>query len=447
MKLTIYFEEEFLGVYPSLINAITLLSPHCSRVEIITSERKSNFPNPPKFPDNVIFHKIRQRYVYDRNRFETTIPSFKFHQNVTIHPSFWKAIFPEALKIEYRRIRDLVIHNIEFWKNQYLWFRDKIKYYYFSLYKSSNSKPEILIAVDNSGLIAASIVCFFSKAKPTLVFWSLELDTGVSPLILKRLHDWFFSKCIKLSDALIIQEKSRLELLCKKLNTDFHFLDIFLIPHSPIGDYQTPNRKPDVCNNFFRKKFSLDASEKIILHAGWIHDAMCVDKIAETSKSWKSNYRLVLHEREKRSPNEPFIQYVSSLSGNKTLLSLNPVSFDRMEEVFSSADIGIIAYEKKYGEGRENAHKASGKLGQYLKCGIPVIALDLPGYSEMFLRYRCGMVFQDFASIENCIDEILEDYEFFRKEALRCFQAEFDFRKFFQPLINYAHSIKPGPQV
>jgi glycosyltransferase involved in cell wall biosynthesis len=440
LKVSIYFEEEYLGVYPSIINAITLFSPKCSRIDIMSAKRKSTFPEPPMFPQNVFFHKVRQDFIYDRNQFKAIPPSSSSGPNKKMNSLFWKAFLPELLKVEYRKTRDILVHNIEFIAAQYAWFKDKVKYYIFCLNKSSHNKPEILIAVDNSGMIAACIVSLFSKVKPTLIFWSLEIDTGTSPLFLKRLHDWFFSKCIRFSNVLVIQEKPRLELLREKLKTNFRFLDIFFIPHSPIGESTFSNQKVVVDNNYFRKKFCLDRSEKIILHAGWIHDAMCVDKIAESSKSWDSSYKLVLHERERRSPHEPFIRHVSSLSDKRALLSLNPVSFDRIDEVFSSADIGIIAYDKKYGGGRENAHKASGKLGQYLKCGVPVIALDLPGYSEMFDRYQCGMVFQDFASIEKCIDAILENYTHFHQEALRCFREEFDFKKFFQPLLSHACS-------
>ena len=440
MKASIYFEEEFLGVYPSLINAIILLSPHCSRVEVVSSFRKCNFPNPPKFPENVRFQKVCQNLVYNRNQYKIANPPSDYKQQSLYPSSFWKRIFPEIIKLEYRKIRNFFTANLECWRNQFLWLWDKIKYYLFCLYRSSKSKPDLVIAVDDSGMIAATLFYLLSNVKPTVVFWSLEIDTGKSPLIIKSLHQWIFSKCIKYSHALVIQEKSRLNLLCEQFKTDFSFLDIFLIPHSPLGDYQNQNLKKIKGYNFFRNKFPLDRNIKIILHAGWIHDAMCVDRIADASKSWKSTYRLVLHEREKRSPNEPFIQHVSSLSKNKTLLSLDPISFDRIDEVFSSADIGIIAYDKKYGGGRENAHKASGKLGHFLKCGVPVIALDLPGYSEMFLRYKCGMVFQDFESIEKCIDEIFSDYEFFHQEALRCFREEFDFRKFFKPLLTYCCS-------
>ena len=437
MKTFIYFEEEFLGVYPSLINAITLLSPSCSKVEVISSERKSNFPNPPKFPVNVVFHKVRQNFVYDRNQFEANTPSFICNQSKAITSSFWRSFLPESLKIKYRKFRDLIVHNIHCWENQYHWFLDKIKYYSFCLYKTWSSRPDILIAVDNSGLIAASIVCFLSRTNPILVFWSLEIDTGKSPLVLRQLHDLLFSRCVRFADILVIQENSRVKVLGKKLNIDFKSLNTFLIPHSPIAFDKGLHRNEVEKSQFFQKKFSLSGDEKIILHAGWIHDAMCVDRIAEVAKAWKSSYKIVLHERERRSQNEPFIRHVCQLSENRVLLSLDAVSFDRMDEVFSSAHIGIIAYDKKYGGGRENAHKASGKLGQYLKCGVPVIALDLPGYAEMFQRYRCGMVFQNFEEIEDCIDRILQDYESFQTESLRCFEEEFDFKKYFNPLLDH----------
>lgn len=250
----------------------------------------------------------------------------------------------------------------------------------------------------------------------------------------------FFSLCLRLAEVVVIQEKTRLRTIEQKLNYRFLHQKVFLIPHSPIGDGETPLRSGSRQNNFFRNLFSLPSTDRLILHAGWIHDAMCVDQFAAASKFWKPQYKLVLHEREKRSRKESFIKYVFKLSGERALLSLDPVTFDRMGEVFSSANIGLIAYDKRYGAGRENALKASGKLGQYLKCGVPVVALDLPGYREMFSKYRCGIVFEQFDEIENCIDTIFSDYERFRKEALRCFKEEFDFRKFFTPLLNYLNT-------
>jgi glycosyltransferase involved in cell wall biosynthesis len=262
--------------------------------------------------------------------------------------------------------------------------------------------------------------------------WSLEIDTGKSPLILHRGIEKLFSFVVKFSNLIVIQEKTRLNALSTKLGVSFHRQQICLIPHSPIGKKTTKNN-----SEFFQKKFNFSTEDVVILHAGWIHDAMCVDQLAACCVNWKHSYKLVLHEREFRSENEPFIQHVIQLSEGKAHLSLQPVCFDRIDEVFSSARIGIIAYDKRYGGGRENAHKASGKLGHYLKCGVPVIALDLPGYRDMFAKYKCGMVFQDFDEVEKCIDIIINNYDSYSSEALRCFQDEFEFSKYFNPFYQF----------
>jgi glycosyltransferase involved in cell wall biosynthesis len=440
LKIVIYFEEEFLGVYPSLINCITLLSPVCSSIQVISGERESNFPNPPKFPANVSFHKVHQRLNYDRNQYD--IPIKTNQPKIISHDSFplWKKLIPQSVKIIFRITRNLWLENLNRWEEQSHWFMDKIKYYFFCLRKAWNGKPTVLIAVDESGLIAASLVSLICRnPKPELVFWSLEtgLDTGNSRLFLQRLHEMFFSICARFLDILVIQEKSRINDLEKRLSHSLSNYTKFLIPHSPIRKSEILQYGPYDTGNFFREMFSLTESDKIILHAGWIHDAMCVDKMAKASKSWKSNFKLVLHERERRSPKETFIRHVSDLSDDTVLLSLNPVTFDRIDEVVSSAHIGLIAYDNKYGAGRVNILKASGKLAQYLKCGVPVIALDLPGYKQMFEKYKCGMVFRDFDEIEKCIVTILDNYDSFSRASICCFLEEFDFKKYFSPFSNH----------
>ena len=109
---------------------------------------------------------------------------------------------------------------------------------------------------------------------------------------------------------------------------------------------------------------------------------MCADQFAKAASTWREKYKLIFHEREKRSKLEPFIQEILALSKNRALLSLDPVPYNKIDSIFLSSHIGLIAYNKAYGEGRENAHKASGKLGQFLKCGIPVIAFGEGGALE-----------------------------------------------------------------
>ena len=429
MKITILFEEEYLGVYPSIINAITLLSNKFESIRILTSERKSNFPKPPKFKNNVFFYKIRQYSDYNRNSFDVSSQSSPEYEIFEVQTSFWKQLIPEFIKIEYRKFRNLYIENIDNLKPQIKLLYDKVIYCIFCYINTILYRPNIIIAIDGTGLVAGTLLKLFTLNKVHLVFWSLEIDTRKSPLLFSYFYEKIISICAKYTDTLVVQEQTRLKVLKDKLNYKFHCTPTFLIPHSPLDSKDDST----VETQFFHNMFSLSKEEKVILHAGWIHDAMCVDKMAGSAKFWKPQFRLVFHEREKRSPDENFIRHVCGLSGNKLLLSLNPVPFEEIDKVFSSAQIGIIAYEKNYGGGRENAHKASGKLGHFLKSGVPVIALDLPGYREMFVKYKCGMIFESFDEIQTCIEKIFSDYELYKFGALRCFQNEFEFEKFFNP--------------
>ena len=129
MKITILFEEEYLGVYPSIINAIKLLSNKFETIRVLTSERKSNFPKPPKFKNNVYFYKIRQYSDYDRNSFDVSSQSSSEFENFEVPNSFWKQFIPEFIKIEYRKFRNLCIKNIDNLKPQIKLLYDKVIYY------------------------------------------------------------------------------------------------------------------------------------------------------------------------------------------------------------------------------------------------------------------------------------------------------------------------------
>lgn len=429
-RIAVLFEEEFLGVYPSLINTIKILSENEYYIDIISVSRNSGFPQPPKFGKNVRFFSIKQYSDYNRNNFSSDTVTNNHFENKSSH--WFKSIIPEFIKVKYRFLKYLININIDSFGTQLLWFFDKIKYISECFIKHLKYNYNILIAIDNTGLIASSFIGHLHK--PIIYNWSLEIDTNKTHLLFYRIFDDLYTVLIRRNKHLIIQDSSRLNVLSKHYSFSADNKCVFWIPHSPIG--------PEIIveSNYFQKKFNFSTTDKIILHAGWIHDAMCVDKIAIASKHWKSNYKLTLHEREKRSPEDPFIKHVNALSDYRTYLSLNPVNFDLIDQVFSSADVGIIAYDKNYGGGRENVFKASGKLGQYLKCGVPVIALNLPGYNELFSKYKCGLVFNHFEEIENCIDQVLLNYNSFREGCFKCFNEEFDFRKFFKPLLSSINS-------
>ena len=241
MKVNIFFEEEFLGVYPSLINSIHLLSPVCSSIEIISGERESNFPAPPPFADNVSFSKVRQKLNYNRNYFDSQNDEIEIVTNSREYAHTWKRLIPECLKVIFRNFRNLLSENRFCWYTQYKWFQEKLTYYFFCIDKVMKKNPDIIIAVDESGLIAGLFVSMLCrKPKPKIIFWSLEtgLTIGNSSLFWTRFHELLFALSCRFADIVVTQEESRLADLEKKINHKISRVPKIFIPHSPLGQSQ-----------------------------------------------------------------------------------------------------------------------------------------------------------------------------------------------------------------
>jgi glycosyltransferase involved in cell wall biosynthesis len=144
----------------------------------------------------------------------------------------------------------------------------------------------------------------------------------------------------------------------------------------------------------------------------------------------------------KRSRNEPYINKAIKLGGKSTFFSLNPVSYDKLEEILTSADIGIVNYKVQTGAAAwENLAKASGKIADYLSCGIPVLCSNFEGAEGIINKYKCGEIFYNYEELPACIDRILQKYQHYKSNALQCFDQEYKFSKYFLPVLHSMESL------
>ena len=103
MHIALLFEEDYLGVYPSLINSLILLEKEGFKVDVLGSERgNSLFPASPHFNKNINFKKIKQEGCYDRNS-SPTIYDLRKNENASDYDSCTKSkwygrLFPEFFK-------------------------------------------------------------------------------------------------------------------------------------------------------------------------------------------------------------------------------------------------------------------------------------------------------------------------------------------------------------
>ena len=438
-KIAIFFEEDYLGVYPSLINGIRFLANEGHTIDIIGTSKKSDFPPPPKFEGNVTFRNLAQNYKRDRkyeneieNEINLGIPnSLSRKKRLSI-----KYYIPNIAKIKYRFCRDLVKENLLSFKSnkkENIYF---LKYLFFAARCSAKKKYDICFGIDTYGMIAALCSRFFISYKLHF-FWALEFTEPPKNMfwetVLKKLETISHQK----SDFLITQDENRAKSLCNLNKVKYQKQKFISVPHSKNSSEKLNN------TYFFKNKFNTKDNDTLILHAGWIHDVMDSLSLASSTNDWPSNYKLIFHERMKRSPQDSYIKKMKKVCSQNTYFSLDPVSYDKLNEVLLSADIGIVNYKIGLDSASwSNLTKASGKIADYLSCGLPVLCSHFDGIDKLINKYKFGLVFKSYDEIPSCVEKILSDYEYYSKNALNCFEREYNFSNDFSMVANIFKQIK-----
>ena len=109
---------------------------------------------------------------------------------------------------------------------------------------------------------------------------------------------------------------------------------------------------------------------------------------------------------------------------------------NELDTLVQSADIGVALYSTEYGPNIVFTGMASGKLMQYLKCGLPIVASDLPGFRELFAERLCGICVQDETEVVSAVNHILDDYPRFRAQAQRTYIELFDYEPHFARVLS-----------
>ncbi len=387
-KILIIFWDGWLGISPSLINGMRLLVKDGCSLKIILGKRHLQFAEPPSFKNNV------------------------------------ELIYIPISEKKYKNYKGSLFSKIKFNMD---FFLSRLNFVYHCLKQNILYRPNLIIGIDREGCIFSGIINTLFGAH--YIYWSLETSYIENTEFLmdrwfKKLEKFFHNKAL----FTIIQDKYRADSLIKENNITNQ--DMVLVPNGPLG---YPKIK---ASRYFHDKFNLKDNQKLILHLGIIDSSVMSLDLAKTSSKWQGDFKLVFHEREFKFPeNDKYLEKVIDAGKDKTLFSLQPVEYDLLDEVVSSADIGIVIYDKKYGPNYSLISGASGKIGHYLRCGLPVVCLNLPGFSELIDKYNCGLVIEHLSEIEHCIKQIYSDYENFRKNALLCYKEHFEFSNNFNNVI------------
>jgi glycosyltransferase involved in cell wall biosynthesis len=90
-------------------------------------------------------------------------------------------------------------------------------------------------------------------------------------------------------------------------------------------------------------------------------------------------------------------------------------------QVFQSAAIGLVCYEPA-DDNLKYAAGSSGKLFDFMRTGVPVVANDIPGMRELVAGNACGIVVQAAGQIGEAIGAVRASYFGYRQAALAAYE-------------------------
>lgn len=418
-QINLLFAEDYLGSYPSLINALAIIDQNKIKSNVIGFFFKSSFPDYPKFI-NVNYRLI--------SRFDKICRIYEIkEQNDSLLLTHIEKII-NKLKI---KIYFTIKYNLLNLRKSFSKVKELLWILYLIRRNDSVIKDSPLICIDSITLISAFIYKIVFRKRFEMIFWSLEISSYSKIDLLDRLLQMIEFYALKNVNTIISQSKERLDLITNLKKIRLDKINCFYIPHSRCVANKIERQ------DYFNKSFKITKENTILLHLGWIHDVMDSYNLAKSSLEWNENTKLVFHERAKRDYSDPYIRRISELKSNKLHLSLNPVPYNQLDELIQSCDIGLVIYNiSEYGCSWQNIAKASGKLADYLAFGKPVICSNLNDLRELIRKYEFGFAFDELSEIPSLVSKINEDYKFYSSNALKCFIEEFEFRKFFNPFLH-----------
>lgn len=279
---------------------------------------------------------------------------------------------------------------------------------------------DLFVGIEKGGIIWADM-CRGDKNIPT-VYYSLELYVedhplyGVSPIITKEIRDlekYAHSRSV----ATIIQDKSRYEVL-KEFNEVEN--QMILLPVSIKGSVHKQK------TNYLQNKLNILDSCKIILSFGIISEARKSFEIADIMKN-NDSFKTVFHGFfGKKSEKKMTGKYV----GSNVFFSTDLVDEENIDELISSAYIGLVIYSNDYSNDRLTA-LSSEKIARYAKCGIPVITMKNESYEFVFSECKFGEMVESIDEIPEKIKVISEEYEKYREKAFEAFELFYNYEKNF----------------
>lgn len=282
---------------------------------------------------------------------------------------------------------------------------------------------DLLIGIEKSGL---EIAARFARTHGTpFVYYSLELYLDDHPD--HREFGWKRRSEIeshRRAAGTIIQDRSRWNAL-KKANGPLEE-NAFFLPVGVPAEGADPAVRPGP-----------SAGPRTVLCLGLIRERRFADELLRVAPAMPESTRLLLHGPISAS-------YARSLAErhlpDNVSISSKIMSEAALKALVSDAAIGLALYRRDYANDRLTAF-SSQKIAMYLRAGVPIITFKSESYEELFARFSCGEMIDDFEELPAAVGKILERRAEYSRAAREAFAAIYDVEQYWEPLAEFLSAI------
>jgi glycosyltransferase involved in cell wall biosynthesis len=255
----------------------------------------------------------------------------------------------------------------------------------------------------------------------------------------QRLIDAADRRALRTADVVIAHDTYRADFSSRALHVPATRFE--LLPNAPRG-------------GCFRKKTStiaerlnIPAGSRIALHFGGVGDHFDLLRLAQSAASWPPGWCLVIHTSSHASSDEYVHRLRATADSSRVYFSFEPVPSSEADQFVASADVGLATYSvEELGYRAVLMGLASGKIARYLRCGLPVIASELPSVRTFLQSYNCGVCVSDSEGIGKALGAIAENYSQLRENAFTCYEQLFEPERYCSAIESRARSLiaRPG---
>ncbi len=273
-------------------------------------------------------------------------------------------------------------------------------------------RPAILMACDPYSLVAAFLIATLTGCR--LGYFVVEMpDTASEASRFGRLEH----RLMRAADLVITHDRHHMDFLARETGVAPNRMLAL-----PNGDCERGARQE---SRRLRVQCGVSPNKSIVLHSGGFGPQFSSLELAAAACRWPNDLQLVFHTSYRVDKSEYAARFRKAGRKGRVILHSEPTRAADLDSLVGSADIGLAIYNRDLLRYRADCMGfAAGKIGRYLKNGIPVVVTDLPSVTAYIEEYECGIVVRAMDEIEPATRKLLADYERYSRNALRCYNEK-----------------------